>query len=102
MSKASLSKLIYMANQIAREFAAQHPDEAAEATYDHLWHFWDPRMRQLIIEHLDAGGDGLNEVTREAVEKLKSAPRPEPVTRATEFNQALDHTSGRNLMSDAR
>ena len=101
MSSASLSRLVYMANQIARELAAQHPDEAADATYDHLWHFWDPRMRQLIIEHLDAGAEGLDEVARVAVEKLKTAPRPEPVTRATEFNQALDHTAARNLMSDA-
>jgi formate dehydrogenase subunit delta len=101
MSSHSLAKLVYMANQIAREFAAQHPDEAAQATYDHLWHFWDPRMRQLIIEHLDAGGEGLNEVAHLAVEKLKTAPRPQPVTRATEFNKAADHTAGRNLMSDA-
>jgi predicted molibdopterin-dependent oxidoreductase YjgC len=101
MSSHSIAKLVYMANQIAREFAAQHPDEAAQATYDHLWHFWDPRMRQLIVEHLDAGGEGLNEVARLAVEKLKTAPRPQPVTRATEFNKAADHTAGRNLMSDA-
>lgn len=101
MSSHSLAKLVYMANQIAREFAAQHPEEAAQATYDHLWHFWDPRMRQLIVEHLDAGGEDLNEVARRAVERLKSAPRPQPVTKATEFNQAGDHLAGRNLMSDA-
>jgi formate dehydrogenase subunit delta len=101
MSSHSLSKLVYMANQIAREFAAQHPDEAADATYDHLWHFWDPRMRQLILEHLEAGGENLNEVALLAVEKLKTAPRPQPVTRATEFNKAGDHITDRNLMSDA-
>jgi hypothetical protein len=58
-------------------------------------------MRQLIVEHLDAGGQDLNEVARLAVEKLKTAPRPQPVTRATEFNKAGDHIADRNLMSDA-
>jgi len=101
MSSSSIAKLVYMANQIAREFAAQHPDEATQATYDHLWHFWDPRMRQLIVEHLEAGGDDLNEVAKAAVEMLKTAPRPEPMTRATEFNEAGDHIGDRNLMSDA-
>ena len=101
MSGSSLDRLVYMANQIAREFAAQHPEEAAQATYDHLWHFWDPRMRQMIIEHLDAGGEGLDEVAIEAVTKLRDAPRPQPVTKATEFNKAGDHIGDRNLMSDA-
>ena len=96
MSNASLSRLVYMANQIAREFAAQHPGEAADATYDHLWHFWDPRMRQRIVEHLDAGGEGLNEVARRAIEMLKNVPRPQPVT-----GSALDHAASRNLTPNA-
>ncbi len=58
MSGRTLDKLIYMANQIAREFANQRPNEAVEATWDHLWHFWDPRMRAMIVAHLQAGGDG--------------------------------------------
>ena len=102
MSARTLDKLIYMANQIAREFAAQRPHEAAQATYDHLWHFWDPRMRSLILDHAAAGGEGLSEVAREAVEKLRSsAAKPRPVTKATEFNKAVDHEADRDLMSDA-
>ena len=101
MSGSSLDRLVYMANQIAREFAAQHLQEAAQATYDHIWHFWDPRMRQMIVEHFDANGEGLSAVALAAVEKLKSAPRPQPITKATEFNKAGDHTGDRNLMSDA-
>ena len=97
----SLDRLIYMVNQIAREFASQRPAEAAQATYDHLWHFWDPRMREMIVAHLDAGGDGLGETAKAAVAKLASPAEPEPQTKATEFNQAGDHESGRNLMSDA-
>ena len=102
MSYHTLDKLVYMANQIAREFAAQRPGEAAQATYDHLWHFWDPRMRAMILDHLDGGGAGLNEIARAAVEKLhSSAFEPRQVTKATEFNQAIDHEADRDLMSDA-
>ena len=97
----TLHKLIYQANQIAREFENQRPREAAEATWDHLWHFWDPRMRELIVAHLAAGGEGLRETARAAVAKLAAPVAPEPQTKATEFNQAGDHEDGRNLMSDA-
>lgn len=102
MSAGTLSRLIYMANQIGREFTAQRPGEAAQATYDHLWHFWDPRMRQMIIDHLAAGGAGLDPIAREAVGKLQlSAGEPRPVTKATEFNRAADHQADRDLMSNA-
>ena len=97
----SLDRLVYMANQIAREFENQRPHEAVDATWDHLWHFWDPRMREMILAHLLAGGEGLGETARAAVAKLALPAQPDSKTKATKFNQAGDHESGRNLMSDA-
>lgn len=44
------SRLIYMANQIARNFAAQGEDEAVAATADHIRKFWDPRMKAQIAQ----------------------------------------------------
>ncbi|HTU13387.1 MAG TPA: formate dehydrogenase subunit delta [Allosphingosinicella sp.] len=85
MSGHTLDKLVYMANQIAREFGNQQPRQAADATWDHLWHFWDPRMRGMIVAHLRAGGEGLNDVAKAAVAKLAGDAEPEPVTRATEY-----------------
>ena len=85
----TLDRLIYMANQIATAFAYQEPDKAAAAVYDHLWHFWDPRMRRLIVEHLAGGGEGLGDVARRAVERLAiSGQEPRPVTQATDFSPA--------------
>ena len=48
-------KLVYMANQIATAFRAQEPTKAAQATCDHIRHFWDPRMRARIIAHRNSG-----------------------------------------------
>ena len=81
MSARTLERLVYMANQIAREFQNQRPHDAVEATWDHLWHFWDPRMREMIVAHLDAGGEGLNEVARAAVTKLGHPVAPQPQTK---------------------
>jgi formate dehydrogenase subunit delta len=101
MSGNSLDRLVYMANQIARELASQQPDDPVGATWDHLWHFWDPRMREMILAHAAAGGEGLGEIARAAVARLAAPVEPQPRTKATKFNMAGDHEDGRNLMSDA-
>ena len=64
-------RLIYMANQIARFFAAQ-PEKAAGAA-NHLRSFWDPQMRAELIAWREAGGDGLEPLTAEAVDLLRAA-----------------------------
>ena len=68
----SPEKLVYMANQIGKFFASQGPDKAVAGIADHLTRFWDPRMRNAIIAHLDAGGVGLDPPVREAVDKLRA------------------------------
>lgn len=44
-----IERLRYMANQIARNFAAQGEDAAIAATAQHLRDFWDPRMKAAIL-----------------------------------------------------
>lgn len=80
----SLDRLIYMANQIGRNFATSHDPEAATA--DHIAKFWDPRMRAMISAHLDAGGAGMDSVAAAALRRLKQAGPPEPQSQATVFN----------------
>jgi formate dehydrogenase subunit delta len=67
-------KLVYMANQIAKFFAAEGAGAVA-GTADHIEHFWDPRMRAHIIAHLDAGGAGLDPVAKQAVEQIAAKAR---------------------------
>lgn len=88
-------KLVRMVNQIAAELEYQQGTNAAAATWDHIWHFWDPRMRAQIIAHLDAGGAGLGATGRDAVAMLRSGAEPSPQTSATEFGiDASGNTQG--------
>jgi hypothetical protein len=59
-----------MATQIATAFRTQGPESAAEAAYDHIWQFWSPRMRRMIVDHLASSGEGLNDIARGAVTRL--------------------------------
>ena len=67
-------RLIYMANQIARFFAAQ-PGDAADGVAGHLKSFWDPQMRGEIIAWTAAGGEGLDPLSAEAVGRLAAEAR---------------------------
>jgi formate dehydrogenase subunit delta len=67
----SPDNLIYMANQIGKFFASQGDDKAVTGIADHIQKNWDPRMRAMILDHLDHGGDGLDPPVRNAVRLLK-------------------------------
>ncbi|MCL2385507.1 MAG: formate dehydrogenase subunit delta [Alphaproteobacteria bacterium] len=70
---SSPKKLIYMANQIGKFFIAQKDQgKAVAGIATHLTKFWPPAMREKIIRHLDQGGEGLDPLTRQAVEKIKA------------------------------
>jgi len=88
---SNLERLVYMANQIARNFEALGHDAAAKATADHIASFWDPRMKAQIFAYLEEGGADLSTTGRAAIEHLHDKGAPQPQTRATEFN-AVDET----------
>lgn len=67
----NIDTLTRMVNDIANYFAAE-PDHATgvAGVADHLKKFWDPVMRKQIIAHLEAGGEGLEPLAKEAVQRL--------------------------------
>lgn len=67
----NVDQLITMANQIARNLAAQGEDAAVAAVARHIDDFWDPRMRSAI---LSADYSGLDPIARRAIVQL-AAPR---------------------------
>jgi len=85
---SNLERLVYMANQIARNFEAIGHEAAARATADHIASFWDPRMKSQIFALIDAGEADLSMAAREALLSLRRDGAPAPQTRATEFNAA--------------
>lgn len=54
-----MDRLIVMANQIADFFAPYPAPRRAEGIRNHLRTYWDPRMRQDLIDYLASGGAGL-------------------------------------------
>lgn len=70
----SPEKLAYMANQIGRFFIGQGHDKAVASVAEHITKFWDPRMRETIVQYLEAGGAKLDPCVREAVDKLRATP----------------------------
>jgi formate dehydrogenase subunit delta len=88
----SLDRLIYMANQIARNLATTA--DPAATTADHIARFWDPRMRTILFEHLAAGGAGLDLVACAAMSRLCGGDRPGSQMVGNDFNAA--HDSGRS------
>ena len=62
--------MLRMANQIASFFNGSGPEAAVKDAADHISKFWDPRMRQGIFAHLNAGGAGLKPLALKALQHL--------------------------------
>lgn len=62
-----VTKLRYMADQIARNFAVHGEAEAIAATAQHIKDFWDPRMKAAIFadDHSQ-----LSPIARAAIDRL--------------------------------
>ncbi len=57
----AMERLVGMANQIGDFFAPYPPTRRAEGIRNHLRTYWDPRMREALLAHIDSGGGGLAE-----------------------------------------
>lgn len=58
----SPDKMIRMANQIATFFRSQPGGDQAAGVAAHINDFWDPRMRDQLLQYLESGGDGLDDL----------------------------------------
>ncbi|MGE3745144.1 MAG: formate dehydrogenase subunit delta [Sphingomonadaceae bacterium] len=72
-------RLVYMANQIARNFAAQGVERAVLATADHIASYWDPGMKAGIF----ADRRGLDPIADRAITSLIERGPPPHQTAAT-------------------
>ena len=68
--------MLRMANQIATFFNGEGPDASVKDAAEHINKFWDPRMRAMLLAHLDKGGEGLDPTILKASSLFR---RPKPV-----------------------
>lgn len=71
MTDSELGNLVRMANQIAANFSFH--EDAEDRILDHLVRFWAPSMRQALLAHARAGGDGLDPTAAAAALRLETA-----------------------------
>lgn len=93
MAMSNDDKLVYMVNQIARNFGAMAHDHAVEAVTDHLVHFWDPRMKARIVTLAAERPGELQPVSAASIAQLAAGLEPASQTRATAF-AAVDEPGG--------
>ncbi|WP_138466403.1 formate dehydrogenase subunit delta [Poseidonocella sp. HB161398] len=67
----SPEKMVMMANQIATFFKTQPGSDQAARVADHLNDFWEPRMRSQLARHMEAGGEGLEPLVKEAFAQVR-------------------------------
>ena len=68
----NIERLVHMANDIGNFFKAEPEHaQAVEGVANHIRRFWDPRMRKEILAYAEGGGEGMMELVREAVLKLR-------------------------------
>jgi formate dehydrogenase subunit delta len=65
-------KLIYMANQIAANFAVQGEAKAVPAIADHIRKFWDPEMRRKFLAEAGKPDVKLHPMAQQAVAILQN------------------------------
>lgn len=63
-------RLIHMANQIARNLAAEGPERSVAMVADHLRHYWDPAMRRRIVALAGDRPGALSPIAAAAVDRI--------------------------------
>jgi formate dehydrogenase subunit delta len=70
----SADHLVQMANDIGNFFRAEPVrEEAIGGIVNHISKFWTPRMRAKLIEQASKDPGGLDELPREALQRLAAA-----------------------------
>ena len=67
-----IDRIISMANQIGDFFAPYPAERRAEGIRNHLRTYWDPRMREALLDYVDQGGEQLAAHVIEGARLLRS------------------------------
>ncbi len=67
---STADRLIYMANQIARNLEVEGGERATDMVADHIRSFWDPLMRQRIVELAEDRPGALSTIAAAAIGRI--------------------------------
>ena len=67
----NLPPVIRLANEITVQFAHKPHDAAVEAIARHMNSFWDPRMRQNLVDLADQHRGDLEELVYDVIPRLR-------------------------------
>ncbi len=71
----NVKKLVKMAEDITANMSyTDDPEVVADKVADHLNRFWDPRMKQAIVDYANNSGAGLPESLKLAISRLILIP----------------------------
>jgi len=73
MSISTVPPHVRLVNEVAEQFGHKPLEVAAAAVAVHLRDFWEPRMKKALLEHVAAGGEGLDPVALRAAQLLGRA-----------------------------
>ncbi|MEM9385581.1 MAG: formate dehydrogenase subunit delta [Pseudomonadota bacterium] len=68
-----MGQLVAMANQIGDFFSPYPAERALEGLRNHFRCYWDPRMRDALLQHIDGGAEGLQERVIEGALMLRES-----------------------------
>jgi len=76
---SSPQHLVQMANDIGNFFRAQpNREEAIAGIANHIKNFWTQRMREKLLAHIREDSSPLDDLPREALQRLMAQPAPKP------------------------
>jgi formate dehydrogenase subunit delta len=70
---STADRLVYMANQIARNLAAEGDERATDMVAEHIRSFWDPAMRRNIIKLARECPEALSPIAFAAVGRIDAS-----------------------------
>jgi len=79
----SADKIARMANEIAKFMESKPHAEGVAGLASHINDFWEPRMRRQLFGLLDAGGESLRPLVRDAAGRIRRPPTDSTATAST-------------------
>ena len=81
--------MIRMVNQIGTFFKNYGPEEGTKEIATHINSFWEPRMRNQLLDYVATGGKDINQVVMAAMPLVRK-----PGIKAPELHEAVDDKTG--------